>query len=105
LRRLGPRRSHLQNFFEILDLCRKPQVKTRIMYRANLSYRSLQHYLTHLQKYELLERHHSEETYLTTEKGLKFLQRLAELQQLLAASPKLILYSRKSKIRFIGETE
>lgn len=101
----GSRRSLLQILAEILDLCRKPQVKTRVMYRANLSYKSLQHNLTRLRKNGLLESHSSKETYLTTEKGLTFLQRWAELQQLLAESPKLILYSRKNEIQFIRETE
>jgi len=55
------------------------------MYRANLSYRSLQYYLMHLQKYGFLEVHHSKEKYLTTEKGLKFLQMWIELNQILTS--------------------
>jgi predicted transcriptional regulator len=85
LQRLGSRRSHRQIFAEILDLCKKPRVKTHIMYRANLSYRSLQHYLMHLQKYGFLEVHHSKEKYSTTEKGLKFLQMWIELNQILTS--------------------
>ena len=99
------RLSHRQIFAEILVFCKKPQVKTRIMYRANLSYVCLQNYLTQLQKYGLLERHHSKETYLTTEKGLKFLQSWTDIQQLLAESPKVVLYSRKNKIQIIRVTE
>ena len=75
------------------------------MYGASLSYRCLQQYLVQLQSYELLERHHSKETYLTTKKGLKFLQRWIDIQKLLAESPKIVLYSRKNKIQVIHVSE
>lgn len=105
MRQLGTRRSHLEILGEILDLCREPHAKTRIMHKTNLSYRSLQQDLTQLQTYMLLERHHRKETYSTTEKGRKFLQKWTDLQQFLGEeSPKLTLYSRKNKIQFICAT-
>ena len=80
---LNSRRDRLQIFAEILDLCRKPQTKTRVMYETNLSYTMLQDCLKKLQNQGLLEVHHSEVKYATTEKGLQFLQRWVELQQFL----------------------
>jgi len=80
---LNSRRDRLQIFAEILDLCRKPQTKTRVMYETNLSYAMLQDCLMKLQNKGLLEVHHSKTKYATTEKGLEFLQRWAELQQFL----------------------
>ena len=77
------------------QLFRKPQVKTRIMLIANLSYMSLQQKITQLQTYDLLERHHSKETYLTTEKGLKGLHKWADLQQFLAAPPTNFVFPQK----------
>jgi predicted transcriptional regulator len=77
------RRDPPQIIAEILDLCLKPQPKTRIMYRTNLSYRQLQAYLNKLQKTRLLEPHHSKHGYTTTEKGLRFLQKWIEIQQII----------------------
>ena len=53
------------------------------MYRINLSYRQLQAYLNKLQKTRLLESHHSRDGYTTTEKGLRFLQKWIEIQQII----------------------
>jgi predicted transcriptional regulator len=55
--------------------------KTRIMYSLFLSYDSLQEYLSILIQNGLLEYLPVSETYKTTEKGLKFLKLLEELQQ------------------------
>jgi predicted transcriptional regulator len=66
------KRGKLQIFAEILELCRKPQVKTRVMYKANLSYKSLQDCLMQLQK-KKLKVHHSKEKYVISEKRLKLL--------------------------------
>ncbi len=68
---------------EILDLCKKPQPKTRVMYRTNLSYKTLQNYLSQLLSLEFLEVHHSRTAYATTEKGLDFLRKWAELKEYL----------------------
>ena len=99
------RRSYRQIFAEILDFCKKPRLKTHIMYRAELSYVRFQQYLAQLKKYGLLERNYGKETYLTTEKGLRFLQQWTDLQQFLAEPSKVVLFSRKNKIQFIRETK
>jgi predicted transcriptional regulator len=77
------RRDPPQIIAEILDFCLKPQPKTRIMYKINLSYRQVQTYLRKLKKTSLLESHKSRQKYITTEKGLRFLQKWLELQQIL----------------------
>ena len=76
-------REHLQIFAEILNLCQEPQVKTRVMYQTNISYRMLQKCLVQLLGFELLEVHHSAERYATTKKGHEFLCKWKELQELL----------------------
>jgi predicted transcriptional regulator len=76
-------RGHLQIFAEILIFCQKPQVKTRVMYQANISYKMLQRCLLQLLGLELLEVHHSVEKYATTKKGQAFLSKWKELQELL----------------------
>jgi predicted transcriptional regulator len=81
LQPFNSKRDRLQILADILNLCRKPQVKTRVMYKTNVSYRLLQDCLLQLQKKRLLEAHHSMEKYSTTEKGLEFLHKWTELQQ------------------------
>ncbi len=76
-------REHLQIFAEILNFCEKPQVKTRVMYKMNLSYTKLQKCLPQLVEIELLEMHHNPERYATTRKGHEFLGKWKELQELL----------------------
>lgn len=68
---------------EILSLCKQPQLKTKVMYKTNLSWQMLQKYLSQLQSQGLLEVHHSLTKYATTEKGLKFVEKWRELVELL----------------------
>jgi predicted transcriptional regulator len=76
-------RERLQIFVEILHLCQEPQVKTRVMYQTNLSYKTLQQYLPQLIEFKLLEEHHSIAKYSTTKKGWDFLRKYKELTTLL----------------------
>ncbi len=76
-------RGHLQIFVEILNFCQEPQVKTRVMYQTNISYKMLQKCLLQLLRVGLLEVHHSAERYATTKKGREFLSKWKELQELL----------------------
>ena len=80
---LMAKRDCLEITAEILSLCKRPQVKTRVMYETNLSWRMLQNYLSKLQSKGLLEVHHSLARYATTEKGLKFVEKWKELMELL----------------------
>jgi len=76
-------REHLEIVAEILSLCKHPQTKTKVMYGTNLSYKMLQRYLSELQSLGLLEVHHSLTKYMTTQKGLIFLEKWRELEALL----------------------
>lgn len=77
------RRINLEIMAEILSLCKQPQTKTRVMYQNNLSWRTLQKYLYQMRSQDLLEVHHSLNMYVTTQKGLKFLEKWRELVELL----------------------
>lgn len=68
-------RTSLEIIAEILSLCRGPQRKTRVLYEANLPWRTLNLYLNQTQSLGLLEIHHSPRKYLTTEKGRDFLEK------------------------------
>ncbi|NIO36343.1 hypothetical protein GTO27_01425, partial [Candidatus Bathyarchaeota archaeon] len=73
------RRTSLQIMAEILSFCRQPQAKTRVMYRTNLSWKAAQKYLSQLQSQELLEIRNSPFKYVTTQKGLNFVEKWTEL--------------------------
>jgi len=79
---MAPRNS-LEIMAEILSLCKQPHTKTRVMYETNLSYKMLQKYLSQLQLGGHLEVHRSLTKYVTTLKGLKFLEKWRELEELL----------------------
>jgi predicted transcriptional regulator len=70
------RRSHLQVVSEILDVCRKPQTKVRILEETGLSMRHLGFCLKYLLKQNLVKLHHRKKTYVTTEEGLRVQQQL-----------------------------
>lgn len=77
-------RSSMQIMVEILRACEVPQNKTRIMYRTNLSWEMLQKYLSQMQAQGLLEVHHSQIRYATTEKGVKLIEKWGELTEFLS---------------------
>ena len=68
---------------EILSLCRYPQKKTRIMQQINLSWTTAQQYLDAFVARDLLQVHHSEVRYETTQKGIVLLERLGRCTELL----------------------
>ncbi len=75
------KRDHLEIIAEIVLLCKKPKVKTRIMYETRLSYAQLRRFLMQLRLLNLLEVRTNPERYVTTEKGLYFLQNWREVQR------------------------
>lgn len=80
---MGNKRDRVEIMAEILYLCLDPKTKTHIMYGTNLSWKMLQHYLSHLQSKKLLEVHNDSKKYITSKKGNEFLARWKELKALL----------------------
>jgi predicted transcriptional regulator len=79
------RRTYLAIMAEILNFCRKPQCKTRVMYHSNLSWKVFQKYISMLESKELLQVHHSPMKYVTTQEGLKFIEKWSQVADLLRA--------------------
>jgi len=79
------RRDKLHIVSEILEIARDGSLKTQIMYRANLSFTQLNDYLRFMLQINLLERvlMNDREMYRATEKGLDFMQRYREINELL----------------------
>ena len=73
----------------ILEAANGGATKTKIMYKAFLSYAQLREYLSVLIENNLLEYLEGTQTYKTTEKGLNFLKMHSEIGELLQTPPKL----------------
>ena len=70
----------------ILEAANGGATKTKIMYRAFLSYAQLKEYLSVLIGNKLLDHLESPQIYKTTEKGLSFLKMNNEIAELLQTS-------------------
>ena len=92
------KRSRIQINAEILNHCKKPRSKTNVMYKTNLCHKVVSKYIKQLQKWSLLKMYRSEALYSTTDKGLVFLQRYAELKQLMVAKEVALIPSQFSRV-------
>jgi len=81
-------RSRTEIVAMILEAANGGTTKTRIMYKAFLSYAQLREYLSVLVENNLLEYLEGSQTYKTTEKGLNFLKMHNEIGELLQTSMK-----------------
>ena len=73
---------------QILNAANGGVTKTKIMYKAFLSYAQLREYLSVLIENNLLEYLEGSQTYKTTEKGLNFLKMHNEIGELLQTTTK-----------------
>ena len=81
-------RSRTEIVGNILDAANGGATKSKIMYIAFLSYGQLREYLSILIENNLLEYIEGTQTYKTTEKGLYFLKKYDEIQELLPTTIK-----------------
>lgn len=80
-------RSRTEIVAMILDAANGGATKTKIMYKAFLSYAQLREYLSVLIENNLIEYVEGSQTYKTTEKGLNFLKMHNEIGELLSSTP------------------
>lgn len=78
-------RSRTEIVAMILDAANGGATKTKIMYKAFLSYAQLREYLSVLIENTLIEYVEGSQTYKTTEKGLNFLKMHNEIGELLSS--------------------
>jgi predicted transcriptional regulator len=76
-------RSRTEIVGNILDAANGGATKTKIMYKAFLSYGQLKEYLSLLIENNLIEYLHGSQTFKTTEKGLNLLKIQNEMTELL----------------------
>ena len=73
----------------ILDTANRETTKTKIMYKAFLSYGQLKEYLSVLIENNLIEYLDGTQTFKTTEKGLNYLKMQNEMGELLQTTIKI----------------
>jgi predicted transcriptional regulator len=81
-------RSRTEIVAMILDSTNGGATKTKIMYKAFLSYHQLKEYLLMLIENDLIEYLNGIQTFRTTEKGLRFLKMYNEIGELLQITAK-----------------
>ena len=77
----GARRGRLEIIAEILFFCDRQKAKTSIMYKANLNHAQMKRHLRDLTLKGLVAQ--SDGKYVTTEKGYRFLELFAQLNNML----------------------
>jgi len=77
-------RSRTEIVAMILEAARSGATKTKIMYKAYLSYTQVKEYITFLQDNELLAYEQGTQLYKISEKGYKFLRSYSEISELVA---------------------
>ena len=77
----GSRRGKLDIIAEILLFCEHQKTKTSIMYNTNLNYSQLKNHMDTLTAQGLLAKNLNK--YMTTEKGYRFLELFAQINDLL----------------------
>ena len=76
-----PKRDRIEIFAEILQLCKKPMAKTRILYKTNISYPALLSQLVQLQKMGMLTHTAETKKFATTDKGAEFPEKYSALKK------------------------
>ena len=79
--RIKRRRNSLEIMSEMLEAAEQGSRKTSIMFKANLSYALLVHYLSVLKANEFLETP-DDKTFFTTRKGQRFVKEFREIREL-----------------------
>jgi len=77
-------RSRTEIVAMILEAARTGATKTKIMYKAYLSYTQVKEYIAFLQDNELLSYEQGTQLYKINEKGYKFLRSYGEISELVA---------------------
>ena len=77
-------RSRTEIVAMILEAARAGATKTKIMYKAYLSYTQVKEYIAFLQENELLAYEQGTQLYKISEKGYKFLRSYSEISELVA---------------------
>jgi predicted transcriptional regulator len=76
-------RNRIDIIAELLDAARSGATKTKMMYKAMLSYGQLKEYLQMLTENDLIVYHDATQRFTTTDKGYQFIKRYEDLSELI----------------------
>ena len=76
-------RNRIDIIAQLLDAASNPTTKTKMMYKAMLSYEQLKEYLVMLTENELIAYDNPSRRFTTTNKGYQFVKRYEELNNLI----------------------
>ena len=88
-------RNRIDIIAQLLDASSTPITKTRMMYRAMLSYEQLKEYLVMLAGNDLIAYDKPSRRFTTTDKGYQFMKRYEELSKLI--EPIATIVAREGK--------
>ena len=85
IRTLWERRDRLKIFTDIMEAAKGSQIKTRIMYEANLSFTQVNEYISFLTEMRFLRvrEENKKKLYETTAKGYSYIENYTEMATLL----------------------
>ena len=80
-------RNRIDIIAQLLDAASSPTTKTKMMYKAMLSYVQLKEYLQMLTENDLIEYDKPDQSFTTTDKEFQFMERYEDLSKLIGAIP------------------
>jgi predicted transcriptional regulator len=78
-------RNRIDIIAQLLDAASSPTTKTKMMYKAMLSYEQLKEYLLMLAENNLIAYDKPSQMFTTTDKGFQFMRRYEDLSKLISA--------------------
>lgn len=78
-------RNRIDIIAQLLDAASSPTTKTKMMYKAMLSYEQLKEYLVMLSENDLIAYDKPTQRFTTTDKGFQFMERYEDLSKLISA--------------------
>jgi predicted transcriptional regulator len=78
-------RNRIDIIAQLLDAASSPTTKTKMMYKAMLSYEQLKEYLLMRTENDLIGYDKSSQRFATTEKGVQFMKMYEEITKLISA--------------------
>ena len=78
-------RNRIDIIAQLLDAASSPTTKTKMMYKAMLSYEQLKEYLVMLAENNLIACDNPTQMFTATDKGFQFMKRYEELSKLISA--------------------
>ncbi len=89
-------RNRIDIIAELLDAASSPTTKTKMMYKALLSYEQLKEYLVMLTENDLIIYDKNSGRFSTTNKGYEFIKRYEDLTKLIGPVPTIIAKEQKT---------